>query len=211
MDCLQCQKEIKSVYFYRENEASKKFCSNECCDEFWEQNPELTCYICNKRIKEGDYYYNHNDDPQLKICVSCRQWGGKSQAEKDYEKNEKEITRLEREIKEIKQDPNRRNNVEWQNRLNFQQQELNRLKDYQKNNKPQRRKPGNTGSPIKFNVSGSSNSSQKIGGVPGTPSSSNPSPSNKYLPLILAISGGLIILLLLVIILLLVNRSPRRD
>ena len=95
--------------------------------------------------------------------------------------------------------------------MNFHKQKLQRLKDYQKNNKPQRRKPGNTGSsqPIKFNVSGSPNSSNQLDS-PEPNHNNSPSPNN-HLPLILGIGGGVIALLLLIIIILLVKKNPRHD
>jgi hypothetical protein len=145
MKCHECDKEIEKIMFFRQSQEKEKFCSNECCDKYWE-NSELRCYQCNIKIKEGDYYYNHNDDPNLKICVNCRQRrGGKSQAEKDKEKNDREIAKLKGEIKNLEDNP--RNDIEHQNYLNFKKQKLQELEKQQKNNNPSQQRNPNKNTP----------------------------------------------------------------
>jgi hypothetical protein len=161
MKCQECQKEIGKTIFFRQGQAKEKFCSNECCDKYWD-NSELCCYQCNKQIKEGDYYYNHNDNPKLKICVRCRQWrGGKSQAEKDKEENEREIAQLEREIKDLEKilENNPPNGVEYQNFLNFKKQRLQELEKQQKNNDPNRQRGSNKNIPNSSNQNNNQNQS----------------------------------------------------
>lgn len=164
MKCYECDKEIGKTMFFRQGQEKEKFCSNDCCDKYWEKEILQThCYNCNRKIKEGDYYYNHNGDPNLKVCTFCHRWGGgKSQAEKDKEKNKGEIAKLKGEIKNLEKtlENNPPNKVEYQIFLNSKKQRLQELEKQQNNNDPNRQRGSNKNIPNSNTNNNSPNQNQ---------------------------------------------------